>query len=133
MKTKTFGLVALLAAGVLTLTGCGNTETPNEENAEIANPASVYCEENGGISIIETAEDWSQSWICTFADGSYCEEWAYFRGECEQGEIIYNTISDETGAEEVNDEEVVAEEVNDEDNIANNGDEAGEIEVELAE
>ena len=47
MKTKTLGLAALLAAGVLTLAGCGNnTETPVDENAEIANPASVYCEEN---------------------------------------------------------------------------------------
>jgi hypothetical protein len=45
MKTKNLGLVALLAAGALTLAGCGNTETPVEENVEIANPASVYCEE----------------------------------------------------------------------------------------
>jgi putative hemolysin len=50
MKTKTLGLVAILAAGVLTLAGCGKTEAPVEnpdENAEIANPAAVYCEENG--------------------------------------------------------------------------------------
>ena len=50
MKTKTFGLVALLAAGVLTLAGCGKNQPAVEnpdENAEIANPASVYCEENG--------------------------------------------------------------------------------------
>ena len=45
MKTKELGLVALLAAGVLTLAGCGKTEAPAEENAEMANPASVYCEE----------------------------------------------------------------------------------------
>jgi putative hemolysin len=54
MKTRFFGLVALLAAGVLTLSGCGNKPAPIEnpienpdENVEIANPASVYCEENG--------------------------------------------------------------------------------------
>jgi putative hemolysin len=48
MKTKTLGLVALLAAGALTLAGCGKTETPvenPEENLGLANPASVYCEE----------------------------------------------------------------------------------------
>ena len=53
MKTRNLGLVALLAAGVLTLTGCGKTETPTDENVEIANPASVYCEENGGTLVLE--------------------------------------------------------------------------------
>ena len=56
MKTKTFGLVALLAAGVLTLAGCGNNQPAVENpdgNAELANPASVYCEENGGTLVLE--------------------------------------------------------------------------------
>lgn len=102
MKTKNLGLVALLAAGVLTLTGCGdNTAAPIEENVELANPASVYCEENWWILQIETAEDWSQSWICLFEDGSYCEEWSYFNNECQPGEIIYNTFSDENTGEEI--------------------------------
>ena len=66
---------------------------------KIANPASVYCEENGGTLKIETAEDGGQTWICMFNDGSYCEEWSYYRNECKQGDIIYNTVSDElTGA-----------------------------------
>lgn len=89
MKTKNLGLVALLAAGALTLAGCGNTETPVEENVEIANPASVYCEEQWGALVLE---EWS--WLCMFEDGSYCEEWSYFRGECEKWEIMYNTIDD---------------------------------------
>jgi putative hemolysin len=46
------------------------------------NPASVYCEEQGNTLEIQTAEDGSQSGICIFPDGSSCEEWAYFRGEC---------------------------------------------------
>jgi putative hemolysin len=39
---------------VATLAGCNKTpvENPNE-NAEIANPASVYCEENGGTLVLE--------------------------------------------------------------------------------
>ena len=90
MKTKTFGLVALLVAGVLTLAGCGKSETPVDENAEIANPASVYCEDKWGTLVLEDG-----AWLCMFDDGSYCEERAYYRDECQPGEIIYNTISDE--------------------------------------
>lgn len=86
---KTLGLVALLAIGTLTLAGCNkNSSVENpDENAEIANPASVYCEENGGTLQIE---EWA--WLCMFDDGSYCEEWAYQRGECQPGDIFYNTL-----------------------------------------
>jgi len=31
---------------------------------------------------IRTAEDGSQSGACIFPDGSECDEWAYYRGEC---------------------------------------------------
>lgn len=94
MKTKNLGLAALLVAGILTLTGCGNPEVPADENMEIANPASVYCEENGWTLQIETAGDWSQYGICMFSDGTYCEEWSYYRWECEAGEIFYNTLDE---------------------------------------
>lgn len=50
--------------------------------AQIANPASAYCEQMGGKSEIITASDGSQSGACKFDDGSQCEEWAFFRGEC---------------------------------------------------
>ncbi|MHB8135010.1 MAG: putative hemolysin [Anaerolineaceae bacterium] len=46
------------------------------------NPASVYCEQKGNKHEIQTASDGSQSGICIFPDGSSCDEWAYFKGEC---------------------------------------------------
>ena len=46
------------------------------------NPASVYCKQNGNKLEIRTAADGSQSGVCVFPDGSTCDEWAYFRGEC---------------------------------------------------
>jgi len=46
------------------------------------NPASVYCEQNGNKLEIHTAADGSQNGVCVFPDGSTCDEWAYFRGEC---------------------------------------------------
>ncbi len=46
------------------------------------NPASVYCTQNGNKLEIQTASDGSQNGICIFPDGSTCDEWAYYRGEC---------------------------------------------------
>ena len=68
------------------LSGCAEkvVET-KEENTQIANPASVYCEEKGGKSVIEKDTFGDIGW-CHFEDGSFCEEWAYFRGECKIGE-----------------------------------------------
>jgi len=95
MKKTTLWIVALFAVVTLAGCNCNKGQNPSVENVGIANPASVYCEENGGTLQIETSEDWSQSWICMFEDGSYCEEWSYFRGECQAGEIIYNTVEEE--------------------------------------
>jgi len=55
------------------------TEIPQ---ANMPNPASVYCEQNGNTLEIRTAADGSQSGVCVFPDGTTCDEWAYFRGEC---------------------------------------------------
>jgi putative hemolysin len=51
------------------------------ESAQIANPASTNCIKNGGtLEIVDEAN--GQIGICTLSDGTKCEEWAYFRGEC---------------------------------------------------
>lgn len=55
------------------------------DTAGLANPASVYCEDQGGKSQIVTAADGSQSGGCVFPDGSRCDEWAFFRRECQKG------------------------------------------------
>jgi putative hemolysin len=52
----------------------------------MANPASVYCEEQGGRLELRTAADGGQFGVCIFSDGSECEEWAYYRGECTPGQ-----------------------------------------------
>lgn len=52
----------------------------------MANPASVYCEDNGGTLEIRTGADGGEYGVCIFDDGSECEEWAYFRGECVPGQ-----------------------------------------------
>ena len=72
---KIFGL-GIIVALMLILSGC---ITP--ENNEIANPASVYCDENGGTLEIITTEE-GEIGMCTFTNGKECEEWAFFNGEC---------------------------------------------------
>ncbi|MEA3309436.1 MAG: DUF333 domain-containing protein [Chloroflexota bacterium] len=52
-----------------------------QESVGLANPASVYCEEEGGQVEIRDEEN-GQAGYCVFPDGSECEEWAFFRGEC---------------------------------------------------
>ncbi|MGA1867821.1 MAG: protease inhibitor I42 family protein [bacterium] len=49
----------------------------------LANPASVYCEESGGTLEFRT-NDLGTYGVCIFNDGTECEEWAFFRGECGQ-------------------------------------------------
>ena len=51
-------------------------------DAELPNPASVYCEEQGYRVEIRTDDEGNQHGVCVFPDGSECDEWAFFRGEC---------------------------------------------------
>jgi putative hemolysin len=69
---------------LMTLTACIAPEPAATDMplVNMPNPASVYCEQNGNKLEIHTADDGSQSGICIFPDGSTCDEWAYYRGEC---------------------------------------------------
>ena len=85
-------LPLLLAVLALLLAGCDVVPlpdptplpAPSQPTAQPAlpNPASVHCQEQGGRLEIRTAADGSQTGYCVFPDGSECEEWAFFRGEC---------------------------------------------------
>jgi putative hemolysin len=58
---------------------------PGEDAAGLPNPASAYCEEQGGTVEIRSDAEGNQYGFCVFADGSECDEWAYYRGECSPG------------------------------------------------
>jgi putative hemolysin len=78
----------------LLLTGCSlvtpqPTHAPLQETpttqpiaADLPNPASVFCEQQGNKLDIRPAADGNQSGICISPDGIECDEWAYYRGEC---------------------------------------------------
>ncbi len=82
-------LPAALALALLA-GACGDDA---EEESGLPNPASAYCEEQGGTVDIRTDDDGNQFGVCVFDDGSECDEWAFYRGECSPGD----SLAGETG------------------------------------
>ena len=82
------GLVGLLFLYALFAPVSSSGPKPTSEATEgpgsagLPNPASAYCEEQGGKLEIRTASDGSQYGVCIFPDGSACDEWDFYRGEC---------------------------------------------------
>ena len=100
---RVFFLALIIAA--LALTACGgdatgtNTQesplaTPATQGTQggdefespvgLPNPASVHCEEQG-YTLEMREETGGTVGYCIFPDGTECEEWAFYRGECEPG------------------------------------------------
>lgn len=56
-----------------------------KEQSGLANPASIHC-------MNQTDTSWElrdgvngQYGVCFFSDGSWCEEWAFYKGQCSPG------------------------------------------------
>lgn len=97
---RTFRILLIVTLSALVVVVCGCNETTKDETPpmpkqtvvppvptenstpQLSNPASKYCIEQGYNITIRTNPDGSQTGYCIFPDGSECEEWAYFRGEC---------------------------------------------------
>ncbi len=90
MNTKILITSCIIIMSIL-MVGCTKptevTSTPiiGMEDVNIANPASVYCEKQGYTLETRTDTEGNQYGVCIFKDGSECDEWAYFRGECAPG------------------------------------------------
>ena len=80
--TFTISLMVLTACTALQLQATTEPAATDMPQVSMPNPASVYCEQKGNKLEIHTATDGSQSGICVFPDGSTCDEWVYYRGEC---------------------------------------------------
>jgi uncharacterized protein len=80
-------LVAFLGAALI-MAACGGDDSPTsteapvapDDSTQIANPASVFCIEQGGtLEIVDEAD--GQVGYCTLPDGTRIEEWEYYRSE----------------------------------------------------
>ena len=56
-----------------------NEDFPEQKMIGMANPASVYCVEQGGESIIRKDKDENEYGICKFKDGKEVDEWEFYR------------------------------------------------------
>jgi len=83
-KCKELGISSICGYSEIKSCKCENSKCIANNEIGIANPASVYCQENGGTLEIRTGEDGGQSGFCKFDDGSECEEWSFMRGECKK-------------------------------------------------
>ncbi|NLD57931.1 MAG: DUF333 domain-containing protein [Methanomicrobiales archaeon] len=103
-------LPGLIALGILLVlvactAGCTQqtttpaTTTPAATAAPVAgmpNPASVYCGDVGGTLEIQKDATGAEYGMCSFANGTTCEEWALFRGEgCNAGVTAATTPIEE--------------------------------------
>ncbi len=91
------GLISLgiILVLVLLVSGCTQpapspsvTPTPSatQTSAGMPNPASVSCGLSGGTTEIIKDNSGNEYGMCTFTNGTSCEEWALFRGEgCKPG------------------------------------------------
>ena len=75
-------------SGPMPTGSCKEGEKTNSkagQEATLPNPASQNCIEKGGqlVMLQETAGTLG---ICKFSDGSECEEWQFYRGECQKGQ-----------------------------------------------
>jgi putative hemolysin len=67
--------------------------TPEGNMTGIANPASVYCGQVGGKTEIKKDASGAEYGVCNFPNGTSCEEWALFRGECKPNATAINTTA----------------------------------------
>ncbi len=55
------------------------------KKASLPNPASQNCIDKGG-KLVSAQETAGVLGICLFDDGTQCEEWQFFRSECQKGQ-----------------------------------------------
>jgi putative hemolysin len=86
-KIKTVSITLLLSLFILS--ACAAQTSPVSTTAtpdtKIANPASGYCEQNGGKLEMRSDASGANTGVCVFPDKTECDEWAFYRGKCGPG------------------------------------------------
>lgn len=71
----------LLGLALLPLAACVATDAQEVPVIGMANPASVYCGDLGGRSVIKTGLNGGQTGYCHLPNGTVMEEWELFNAK----------------------------------------------------
>lgn len=92
-KISTLLTIVIVFTVAAALTACVPITSPTPvpaaqpTAAQLANPASQNCVDQGGTLSIQQRGDGGEYGICMFEDNLQCEEWAMLRGDCPVGGI----------------------------------------------
>ena len=94
---KKITLITIIIGSMFLLNACSLTDNKDDQKdtTGIANPASVYCEEQGGKLEIRKDEAGAESGYCLFDDGSECEEWDFYNKKCDPRAPLMGVSDDE--------------------------------------
>ena len=73
----------------------GPPPSPTVDQAKLANPAAGYCKDQGFKYETRKDDQGNEYGVCIFDDGTECDAWAYFRGECGQDQaknLVLNVV-----------------------------------------
>lgn len=79
LRRGAIALTTVLALAVLA--GCGDDDGDDGGESQLPNPASAFCESEGGTVEIERDDDGNERGICVLPDGTRVDEWDHFRAE----------------------------------------------------
>ncbi len=101
MRNSGIMFLVCIALSAILISGCTSQQQPGGVNISshavtihetltnspggstgLPNPASVYCIAKGGNLTIQKDSAGNEYGVCSFPNGSACEEWSLYRGEC---------------------------------------------------
>ncbi len=84
-------ILALLSIGMMT------SGYASPQKMGLANPAAIYCIEQGGTLEEAQGPDGGARGICIFPDHRQCEEWALFQRDCPLGGVDVSGLTTPAG------------------------------------
>jgi len=82
--------------GLVYYFGFYQKEGSEDQNSQLANPAAVFCQEQGG-TLISFEFERGINTFCFFDDDSGCWQWDFFGGECNIGDLKKEVLAEGLG------------------------------------